>query len=76
MSNDAERFSMRRNTFFCTNKERHTQPGQVVEEVEKEIVVFGRRVKGWVITTESPLIEKLISIDASLEEENKLRDFE
>tara|TARA_B100001123_G_scaffold441992_1_gene584505 strand:- start:921 stop:1151 length:231 start_codon:yes stop_codon:yes gene_type:complete len=76
MSNDAERFSMRRNTFFCTNKERHTQPGQVVEEVEKEIVVFGRRVKGWVITTESPLIEKLISIDESLEEENKLRDFE
>ena len=76
MSNDAERFSMRRNTFFCTNKERHTQPGQVVEEVEKEIVVFGRRVKGGVITTESPLIEKLISIDESLEEENKLRDFE
>ena len=76
MSNDAEKSSMRRNTFFCTNKERHTQPGQVIEEVEKEILVFGRRVKGWLITTESPLIEKLISIDESLEEENKLRDLE
>ena len=76
MSDEIEHLDTRRSTFFCINKERHAQSGRVVEEVPKEIVVFGRKVKGWLVTTESPMIDKAISIEESLEEENKLRDSE
>ena len=76
MSNEIEQVDTRRNTFFCINKDRHLQQGQVVEAVPKEIVVFGRKVNGWLVTTESPLIDKLISISESLEEENIPRDSE
>ena len=76
MSQETEQVTVRRNTFFCINKERHAKPGQIVEEVAKEIEVFGRKVRGWLVTTESPVIEQVISIDESLEEQNKLRDLE
>lgn len=76
MSNKIEQVDTRRNTFFCINKERHHQQGQVVEVVPKEIVVFGRKVNGWLVTIESPVIDKLIPMSESLEEENMLRDSE
>ena len=76
MSDKIEQVDTRRSTYFCISRERHAQAGQVVEEVPKEIVVFGRTIKGWLVTTESPLIDKVISINESLEEENKVRDSE
>ena len=43
----------RRHTFFCVDRERHTRaPTNVVEVVPKQVVVFGREVQGWVVTTD------------------------
>lgn len=61
-----EEGTTRRHTFFCTNRERHTSTSKVVEIDAKEIVVFGRKVQGWLITTEEQVIEKLIPLSESL----------
>ncbi len=62
----AERGTTRRHTFFCTNRERHTSTSKVVEINPKEITVFGRKIQGWLITTEQQVIEKLIPLSESL----------
>ncbi|MFT5090834.1 MAG: hypothetical protein ACI8PG_005215 [Planctomycetota bacterium] len=61
-----EKGTTRRHTFFCTNRERHTSTSKVVEIDAKEIVVFGCKVQGWLITTEEQVIEKLIPLSESL----------
>ncbi len=66
MNTNAERGTTRRHTFFCTRKERHTTTSKVVEVEPKEIVVFGEKVRGWLITTEEPVIDKLIPLSESL----------
>ncbi len=59
----------RRHTFFCVDRERHTHPeAKVIESVAKTIIVFGKEVQGWVITTEEPVIDKTISLDEALDE--------
>ena len=55
----------RRHTFFCINKERHTASSKVIEARREEINVFGQRVRGWIVTTEEPVIDKGISLDES-----------
>ena len=62
----AEKGTTRRHTFFCINRERHTSASKVVEIHAKEISVFGRKVEGWLITTEEQVIEKLIQLSESL----------
>lgn len=67
MNNSAERGTTRRHTFFCTNRERHTTTtSKIVEIAPKEIAVFGEKVQGWLITTEEPVIDKLIPLSESL----------
>ncbi len=66
MNDHTERGTTRRHTFFCTNKERHTTTSKVVEVEPKEIVVYGEKVQGWLITTEEPVIDKLIPLSESL----------
>jgi hypothetical protein len=56
----------RRHTFFCTNRDRHTSTSKVVDIETKEITVFGRKIQGWLITTEEQVIEKLIPLSESL----------
>ena len=57
----------RRHTFFCVNRARHTRfSSNVIEVVPKEITVFGQTVKGWLITSEEPTIDKLITLQESV----------
>lgn len=60
-----EKGMTRRHTFFCINKERHTASSKVIDAQRKEISIFGRRVRGWIVTTEEPVIDKPISLDES-----------
>ena len=64
----------RRHTFFCVDRERHTDGTNVVEVEPKQIVVFGREVQGWVVTTEEPVIDKIIPLSESLEGTSLRRD--
>jgi hypothetical protein len=57
----------RRHTFFCTSTERHIHdPSKVVKTEPKELVVFGKRISGWLVTTEESVISKTIPLDESL----------
>ncbi|MCC7261069.1 MAG: hypothetical protein IT369_00975 [Candidatus Latescibacteria bacterium] len=57
----------RRHTFFCTSTERHIHnPGKVVKMEPYQIVVFGRTIDGWLVTTEESVISKVIPLDESL----------
>ncbi len=56
----------RRHTFFCTNKARHTGASNVIEIKTKEVRIFDEVICGWLITTEEPVIEKIISLDESI----------
>lgn len=60
-----EKGMTRRHTFFCINKERHTVSSKVIDAQRKEISIFGRRVRGWIVTTEEPVIDKDISLSES-----------
>ena len=64
----------RRHTFFCINKERHTASSKVIDARRKDISVFGQRVRGWIVTTEEPVIDKAISLDESTQGAMPLRD--
>lgn len=66
---EAEKGTTRRHTFFCLNKARHTTSERVVEAVPKEITIFGRKVQGWLVTTEQTVIDKVISLHESLEDD-------
>lgn len=57
----------RRHTFFCVERKRHTKKKKVIEAVPKTITVCGRRVEGWVITTEEQVIDKTITLAESME---------
>ena len=69
-----EKGTTRRHIFFCINKERHTASSKVIDAQRKEIDVFGRRVRGWIVTTEEPVINKDISLDESTHRAMPLRD--
>lgn len=60
-----EKGMTRQHTFFCINKERHTASSKVIDAQPKEIRVFGQRVRGWIVTTEEPVIDKGISLGES-----------
>lgn len=64
----------RRHTFFCINKERHTASSKVIDAQLKDISVFGQRVRGWIVITEEPVIDKDISLDESTQGAMPLRD--
>ena len=61
-----EKGMTRRQTFFCTNREKHTRFSKVIEVEAKEISVFGKKVQGWLITTEEPAVDKYIALDESV----------
>ncbi len=63
---EVEQGTTRRHTFFCVNKARHTANDTVIEAVPKTIRIFDRQVEGWVITTEEPVIDKVIPLRESL----------
>ena len=67
MSQTQTRGLTRRHRFFCTSRERHADDPRVIDVVPKEIVVLGRRVSGWLITTEEPVIDKFISLDEAMQ---------
>jgi hypothetical protein len=69
-----EKGTTRRHTFFCINKARNTSNEDVIDVVPKEITLFGRRVKGWLITTEEPVIDKIIPLDESMRRDVSLHD--
>ena len=69
-----EKSVTRRHTFFCINKERHTASSKVIDAQRKEISVFGQRVRGWIVITEEPVIDKDISLDESTQGAMPLRD--
>ena len=66
----------RTHTFFCVDKERHTQYGgeKILSSKPKTITGFGERIDGWVITTELPVIDKTISLRESLEGAKESQD--
>ena len=65
----------RRHTFFCTSTERHIHdPSKVVQTLPKEIVVFGQKIKGWLVTTEESVLSKVIPLDESLRGDVVLHD--
>ena len=74
MENSLERGMTRCHSFFCTDRERHTQRAKVIAAEPKEVVVFGQKVSGWLITIEEPVIDKLISLSESMEGEVMLHD--
>ena len=63
----SERGTTRRHTFFCTNKDRHSESQNIIEIHEKSVKVFGRIVVGWLITVEEPVIETIIPVRNSLQ---------
>jgi hypothetical protein len=69
-----EKGTTRRHTFFCINKERHTTNENVIEAVPKEIAIFEQKVMGWLITTEEPVIDKVIPLRESMQGEVKQHD--
>ncbi len=75
MENIIEQGTTRQNTFFCINRERHTRLAKVVEAVPMEITVFGRRIQGWLITQEEPVIDKYISFNENLNKEYSFINF-
>ena len=64
-----ERGMTRRHTFFCIDRERHTAASKVIDAQQKEIDIFGVKVRGWIITTEEPAIDKIIPLDESTQGE-------
>jgi hypothetical protein len=58
--------TMRRHTFFCINKTRHTGSSNILEIKAKEVRIFDEIISGWLITTEEPVIEKIISLNESI----------
>ena len=69
-----EKGTTRRHTFFCINRERHTRFSKVVEAVPKEILVLGKMVRGWLVTTEESAIDKVIHLNESLSRDVSSRD--
>ena len=67
MESAVEQGMTRQHTFFCINQKRHTCSSKVIEAIPKEITVFGKNVKGWLVTTEEPAIDNLIPLEESLE---------
>ena len=65
-SESNERGTTRQHKFFCTRKERHITNSKVVRIESKEVVVFNQKVKGWLITTEETVIDKIIPLSESL----------
>ena len=61
-----EKGMSRRHTFFCINQSRHTANEVVIEAIPKEIIIFGQKVRGWLITTEEPVIDKIIPLEESM----------
>ena len=66
---EGEEKGMTRHTFFCVNKERHTSASKVIEAQPKEITIVGQKVQGWIVTTEEPVIDKIIDLDESTQGE-------
>ncbi len=64
-----EKGMTRRHTFFCINKDRHATESKVIEAKPKEVTIFGKQVSGWIITTEEPVIDKIIPLDESTQRE-------
>ena len=65
--NISEKETTRHHTFFCIDKERHTTNENVVQAIPKEIIIFGKKVEGWMITTEEPIIDKIIPLRESMQ---------
>ena len=61
-----EKGMTRRQTFFCTNRDKHTRFSKVINVESKSITVFGKRIDGWLITTEEPAIDKYIVLDETV----------
>jgi len=64
--NAIEKGVTRRHTFFCTHTERHIHNAKVIQTLPKEIAVFGKKVKGFLVTTEESVISRVIPLDESL----------
>lgn len=62
----------RRHTFFCTDKDRHTANEKVIEVQPKDVDIFGQKIRGWLVTTETPVIDKIIPLHESMQGEVKL----
>ena len=43
--------------------------GSPIDAEPKEIDIFGAKVRGWIITTEEPAIDKIIPLDESTQGE-------
>ncbi len=74
--NSEEQGVTRTHVFFCVDKERHAQYGgeKVIGAQPKTITVLGKRVDGWVITTELPVIDKTITLRESLDGARDVQD--
>ena len=58
----------RKHTYFCLDRERHSHwASNVMEVVPKQIVVFGEKVDGWIVTTEEDVIDTTITLRESLD---------
>ena len=58
----------RRHTYFCLDRDRHSHwASKVMEVAPKQIVVFGEKIDGWIITTEEAVIDTTITLRESLD---------
>ena len=71
---ETERGTTRRHTFFCIDRARHTADERVIDIEPKEIDIFGQKIQGWIVTTEEPVIDKIIPLDESMQGEVMLHD--
>ena len=68
----AEKSITRQHTFFCTNLKRHSQASDnsnTIATTPKEITVFGKTIRGWLVTREEMVIEKVITLEEAVEPE-------
>ena len=66
MVETVEKGMTRRQTFFCTNREKHSRYSKIVDVEPKSITVFGKQIDGWLMTTEEPAIDNYIALDETV----------
>ena len=69
-----EKGMSRHHTFFTTDKTPHQARTNFISATPKQIQVFDKVLDGWIITTEEPVIDKLIRLGESMQTQTTLLD--
>jgi len=69
-----EKGMSRRHTFFTTDKTPHQDRPNFISAIPKQIQVFDKVIHGWIVTTEEPVIDKIIPLSESMQTRTSLLD--